>query len=185
MAQSALRLIAERGIHGTSIADVLERSGAPRGSVYYHFPGGKDEVVLAAMEFMATEARAPLRALKSADVAGIITGFVNLWRGVLKNSDYAAGCASAGVATSADTDELRAAARNVFETWTSDLAALFEDAGMESGRASDLAWMVFASTEGAVIFARSERSMRPLDLVESQLHALARAPDQRRTGDGR
>ncbi len=50
MAQSALWLIAERGVHGMSIADVLERSGAPRGSVYYHFPGGKDEMVLAAME---------------------------------------------------------------------------------------------------------------------------------------
>ena len=112
--------------------------------------------------------------MKGSDVAGVITGFVNLWRGVLKKSDYAAGCASAGVATSADSDELRAAARKVFETWTGDLAGLFEDAGVESAPAKDLAWMLFASTEGAVIFARSERSMRALDLVESQLHALAR-----------
>ena len=174
MALSALWLIAERGIHGTSIADVLERSGAPRGSVYYHFPGGKDEMVLAAMEYMATEGRAPIQAMKGWDVAAIVTGFVNLWRGVLKNSDYAAGCASAGVATSADTEELRAAARKVFETWTADLTALFEATGMPANRAQDLAWMLFASTEGAVIFARSERSMRALDLVESQLHALAR-----------
>lgn len=173
MAQDALWLIAERGIHGMSIADVLERSGAPRGSVYYHFPGGKDEMVLAAMEYMATEARAPLHAMKGRDVAGVITGFVNLWRGVLKKSDYAAGCASAGVATSGGTDELRAAARNVFETWVGDLTALFSDAGMESARAKDIAWMLFASTEGALIFARSERSMRALDLVERQLLGLA------------
>ena len=48
MVLSALYLFAERGVQGTSIADVLERSGAPRGSVYHHFPGGKDEIVSAA-----------------------------------------------------------------------------------------------------------------------------------------
>ena len=63
MVLSALYLIAERGVQGTSIADVLERSGAPRGSVYHHFPGGKNEIVGAAMEYMATDARVPLRAL--------------------------------------------------------------------------------------------------------------------------
>ncbi len=86
MVLSALYLIAERGVQGTSIADVLERSGAPRGSVYHHFPGGKDEIVGAAMEYMATDARAPLRALRGSDVAGIVTGFTNLWRGVLTTS---------------------------------------------------------------------------------------------------
>ena len=86
MVLSALYLIAERGVQGTSIADVLERSGAPRGSVYHHFPGGKDEIVGAAMEYMATDARVPLRALHGSDVAGIVTGFINLWRGVLTRS---------------------------------------------------------------------------------------------------
>ncbi|MFF1831344.1 TetR/AcrR family transcriptional regulator [Paenarthrobacter sp. NPDC058040] len=175
MARSALLLIAERGVGGVSIADVLEHSGTPRGSVYHHFPGGKDELVLAAMEFMATGARAPLAAMKGRNVAGIITGFVDLWRGVLVQSEFEAGCASAGVATSAETDELRTAARRVFEAWTADLAALFQDAGLEQQRATDLAWMLFASTEGALIFARSEKSMRAMDLVEKQLLALASA----------
>ncbi|GAA2588986.1 TetR/AcrR family transcriptional regulator [Dactylosporangium fulvum] len=173
MAHSALRLIAERGIQGTAIADVLERSGAPRGSVYYHFPGGKDEMVMAAMEYMATDARAPLHAMRGSDVGGVITGFVNLWRGVLQKSDYAAGCAAAGVTVSAETEELRAAARKVFEVWVADLTELFVDAGVEKTKAADLAWMLEASTEGAVIFARSERSMRALDLVEKQLLAFA------------
>ena len=118
MAQSALWLIAERGVHGMSIADVLERSGAPRGSVYYHFPGGKDEMVLAAMEYMATDARAPLEALKGSDAAGVIRGYVNLWAlGVLTKSNFEAGCATAGLATSADSDEMKAAARKVFGAW--------------------------------------------------------------------
>src|SRR5258708_35337993 len=97
MVLSALYLIAECGVQGTSIADVLERSGAPRGSVYHHFPGGKDEIVGAAMEYMATDARVPLRALHRCDVAGIVTGFINLWRGGLARRGVAARDATDGV----------------------------------------------------------------------------------------
>jgi TetR/AcrR family transcriptional regulator, lmrAB and yxaGH operons repressor len=169
MVLSALYLIAERGVQGTSIADVLERSGAPRGSVYHHFPGGKDEIVCAAMEYMATDARVPLRALRGSDVAGIVTGFTNLWRGVLTTSNFAAGCATAGVTVSGESETARAAARKVFEVWIADLTELLAAAGVDQSKAADFAWMLFASTEGALVFARAERSMRALDLVEQQL----------------
>ena len=174
MVLSALYLIAERGVQGTSIADVLERSGAPRGSVYHHFPGGKDEIVGAAMEYMATDARVPLRALRGSDVAGIVTGFINLWRGVLTKSEFAAGCATAGVTVSGESETARAAARKVFEVWIADLTELLEAAGVDPSKAADFAWMLFASTEGALVFARAEHSMRALDLVEQQLLASAR-----------
>lgn len=173
MAQSALWLIAQRGYHGTSIADILEASGAPRGSVYYHFPGGKDEMAMAAMEYMATDARKPLEALKGSDAAGVIRGFVNLWRGVLTRSNFAAGCATGGLAVSAETDELRAAAGRVFDLWVGDLTDLFKEAGMSRTNAEEMAWMLEASTEGALMFARAESSMRAMDLVERQLIALA------------
>src|SRR5579863_6044797 len=169
MVLSALYLIAERGVQGTSIADVLERSGAPRGSVYHHFPGGKEEIVGAAMEYMATDARAPLRALRGSDVAGIVTGFINLWRNVLTRSQFAAGCATAGVTVSGESETARAAARKVFEVWIADL---LEAAGVDRPKAADFAWMLFASTEGALVFARAEQSMRALDLVEQQLLSL-------------
>ncbi len=172
MVLSALYLIAECGVQGTSIADVLERSGAPRGSVYHHFPGGKDEIVGAAMEYMATDGRVPLRALRGSDVAGIITGFTNLWRGVLTRSEFAAGCATAGVTMSGESEAVRAAARKVFEVWIEDLTELLEAAGVDPSKAADFAWMLFASTEGALVFARAEHSMRALDLVEQQLLAL-------------
>lgn len=172
MVLAALYLIAERGVQGTSIADVLERSGAPRGSVYHHFPRGKDEIVRAAMDYMATDARAPLKALAGSDVAGIVTGFVNLWRGVLTRSDFAAGCATAGVTVSAETDDARAVARKVFKLWIEDLTELLTAAGVAPQKAVDFAWMIFASTEGALVFGRAEHSMRAMDLVEQQLLEL-------------
>ncbi|WP_195908169.1 TetR/AcrR family transcriptional regulator [Nostocoides sp. HKS02] len=172
MVLSALTLIAERGVQGTSIADLLERSGAPRGSVYHHFPGGKDEIVAAAMDYMATDGRVPLHALRGSDVPGIVTGFINLWRGVLTRSEFAAGCATAGVTVSGESESARAAARKVFELWIADLTELLEAAGVDPSKAADFAWMLFASTEGALVFARAEHSMRALDLVEQQLLSL-------------
>ena len=124
------------------------------------------------MAYMATDARAPLRALRGSDVAGIVTGFINLWRNVLTRSQFAAGCATAGVTVSGESQTSRDAARKVFEVWIADLTELLEAAGVDRSKAADFAWMIFASTEGALVFARAEHGMRALDLVELQLLSL-------------
>jgi AcrR family transcriptional regulator len=49
MIERAVVLLAKKGLQGTSFSEVLEASGAPRGSLYYHFPGGKEELVLVAL----------------------------------------------------------------------------------------------------------------------------------------
>ena len=50
MVEGAIQLLATRGVHGASLLKVLEHTGAPRGSVYHHFPGGKEELILAALD---------------------------------------------------------------------------------------------------------------------------------------
>jgi TetR/AcrR family transcriptional regulator, lmrAB and yxaGH operons repressor len=172
MVRSALRLIAERGVQGTSFADVLERSDAPRGSVYHHFPGGKDEMVTAAMNFMATEGRAAITSLQGRDARGVVTGFVDIWRRLLETQDFRVGCSVLGVTVTAETDAPREAAAHVFETWAADLQALLVDAGIEPPTAADFSWMLIAATEGAVAVARARRDLTVLDTVEAQLLAL-------------
>ena len=75
---------------------MLERSSAPRGSVYHHFPGGKDEMVAAGMDLMASDGRATLARLGGADVAGIVSGFVGMWRRLLEAGNYVVGCSVLG-----------------------------------------------------------------------------------------
>src|ERR1700677_1973243 len=55
MVQAARQLIRERGYGATAFSDVLTRSGAPRGSVYFHFPGGKAQLAAEAAEAHAHE----------------------------------------------------------------------------------------------------------------------------------
>ena len=51
MIVSAALLIRERGAQSTAISDVLAHSGAPRGSAYHHFPGGRTELLCEAIDF--------------------------------------------------------------------------------------------------------------------------------------
>uniref|UniRef100_UPI001892272F TetR/AcrR family transcriptional regulator n=1 Tax=Catenulispora rubra TaxID=280293 RepID=UPI001892272F len=55
MVQAAKQLMRERGYNATAFSDVLKLSGAPRGSVYFHFPGGKTELAIAAAGAHARE----------------------------------------------------------------------------------------------------------------------------------
>ena len=93
MIRSAVALFREQGVHGTSFADVLAHSQAPRGSLYHYFPGGKaqlaEEATRYAGEFIAAGLAA---ALAQKDPAAAIRAFTALWRDVLHSSDFGAGC---------------------------------------------------------------------------------------------
>src|SRR5258708_13218143 len=49
MIHAASELFRQRGYHATTVSDVVRESGAPRGSTYFHFPGGKQELARAAI----------------------------------------------------------------------------------------------------------------------------------------
>jgi TetR/AcrR family transcriptional regulator, lmrAB and yxaGH operons repressor len=50
MLAGALVLLRERGYSGTSFSELIESTGAPRGSIYHHFPGGKQQLAREAIE---------------------------------------------------------------------------------------------------------------------------------------
>src|SRR5438046_641573 len=93
MIQSAALLFRERGIEGTAFADVLEHSGAPRGSVYHHFPGGKLQLAEEATRYAGDFIAAGLAAsLHQSDPIAALDTFTNTWIGILRDSGYQAGC---------------------------------------------------------------------------------------------
>ena len=80
MIESAVTLLAMRGLQGTSFSDVLERSGAPRGSIYHHFPEGKDQLVDAAIELAGDRALGVLDAVEGEPPIEVPRYFLDLWR---------------------------------------------------------------------------------------------------------
>lgn len=169
MVASAGKLLARRGLQSTSFSEVLEDSGAPRGSVYHHFPGGKDQMIRSALDAAGDRAIELLDRKVGASAEEIATWFLHIWREVLIRGKFEAGCAVLAVAVAADSPELLDQTARVFRTWRRRLAELLEQGGLQAADAARFAAVLVASSEGAVVLARAEQSLEPFDLVAEQL----------------
>ena len=174
MIRSAVALFRERGVHGTSFSDVLAHSGAPRGSLYHWFPGGKaqlaEEATRYAGEFIAGGLAA---ALADDDPVAALRRFGAIWREVLRGSDFAAGCPVVSATLEGERSPgARDAAGAAFAGWEKLLADAFAGHGVPRKRARSLATLAIAAIEGAIVLARAQRSTAPLERVGGELEAL-------------
>jgi TetR/AcrR family transcriptional repressor of lmrAB and yxaGH operons len=175
MVGSAVDLLARRGLQSTSFSEVLERSGAPRGSIYHHFPDGKDQMIGAALDAAGGRAIELLDRKSGAPAEEVATWFLHIWREVLIRGRFEAGCAVLAVAVAADSPELLDQTARVFRTWRRRLAELLEQGGLRAADAQRFAAVLVAASEGAVVLARAEQSLEPFDLVAEQLLEQVRA----------
>jgi TetR/AcrR family transcriptional regulator, lmrAB and yxaGH operons repressor len=148
---------------------VLKLTGAPRGSIYHHFPEGKDQLVGAALDLAAGRLFAALDQQAGASAEEVTAFVIRVWRGVLTLSEFGAGCAVLAVTVAADSPELRERAAAVFRAWRGRLAELLEQGGLSRRDATGFATTLIASTEGAVVLSRAEQSIEPFDQVADQL----------------
>jgi TetR/AcrR family transcriptional regulator, lmrAB and yxaGH operons repressor len=174
MVASAVALLARRGLQATSFSEVLEHSGAPRGSVYHHFPEGKNQMIDSALDAAGARAIELLDMKADASAEDIASWFLHIWREVLIRGKFEAGCAVLAVAVAADSPGLLDHTARVFRTWRRRLAELLQQGGLEAGDAARFAAVLVASSEGAVVLARAEQSLEPFDLVAEQLLAQVR-----------
>lgn len=172
MVISTALLIREHGAHSTAISDVLEHSGAPRGSAYHYFPGGRTQLLCEAVDYAAEfTARRIADAASSLDAVDVI---VDGFRALLVETDYRAGCPVVAVAVEADNPAVLDRAAAAFTRWTDLMVERLTADGVAAERAEELAMLLTTSVEGAIVIARSTRDVKPLDLIHRQLRALVR-----------
>ncbi len=177
MVQSAAVLMREHGLAGTSFREVLEHSGAPRGSIYHHFPEGKSQLAEEAVRAAAAFGHGLIeRGAAEGDPVAALRLFVEFWRATLESSDYRAGCPVVAVAVEAGADEprLTAAAAAAFESWRDALVESLRARGASPTKAQRQATLVVAGVEGAVVLCRAQRSIQPLEDVVTELEAVVR-----------
>jgi AcrR family transcriptional regulator len=173
MIVSAALLIRERGAHATAISDVLEHSGAPRGSAYHHFPGGRTQLLCEAVDFAAEHiARRISSATTALEALDLI---VEDFRNQLTDSGFRAGCPVVAVAVEADSTDVIARAGAAFTRWIALIDEFLQADGASTDHAAELAMLVTTSIEGAVLVARTTGNSTALDLVHRQLRALVTA----------
>jgi AcrR family transcriptional regulator len=183
MVVSAALLIRERGAHATAISDVLAHSGAPRGSAYHYFPGGRTQLLCEAVDYAGQHVGAIIAEAQSG--LGLLDTLIDKYRSQLLDSDFRAGCPVVAVSVESGSEDDRERmdpvterAAAVFDRWTDLLAQRFIADGVAAGEATELAVFATSAIEGAIVLARVRRDVTPLDAVHRQLRncVLAAAP---------
>jgi AcrR family transcriptional regulator len=173
MVESAVELLRERSSAGVTIDAVLARSGAPRGSVYHHFPGGRDQLVREAVEH-AGHYVARIVDGSDGSPTDVVTRLVTFWERVLVDTGYTAGCPVVSLTVDAGETE-RSVVQEIFALWHTRLVEVFTRDGLAAERADRLATLVIAASEGAVLLCRAQRSAEPLHAVGDELRLLVQA----------
>jgi AcrR family transcriptional regulator len=173
MLESAARLFHTQGYHATGLNQLVAASGTPKGSLYFHFPGGKEQLAAEAMRVSAQQLGEALRETAAAapDPASAIGAVTELLSSALADSGFQLGCPLATVTldAAADSEPIRQACAEGYESWRVLIADVLAGHGLTADRAEALATVTLASLEGALLLARASHDTAPLHAVASHL----------------
>lgn len=175
---AAARLFTEQGYHGTALHDILAAGGAPRGSLYFHFPRGKEEIGEAALAASSAVVSAFIAETlaRAVSLEDFVRGLARGMAANLEASDFRAGCpiATTALETAAQSDALGRAARDAFGGWRDQIARGLVQFGAPASGAEGLATMVLSQLEGALLLARTLRNIAPMRHAEGAVALLVR-----------
>ncbi|MEV0293428.1 TetR/AcrR family transcriptional regulator [Nocardia sp. NPDC050710] len=142
----------------------MSAGGAPKGSLYFHFPGGKEQLAAEALTQSSAHLRDTLRALLA---EGDTDTVFDTLAATLTYSDFQRGCPLATVALDAagGSEQIRQACVDGFESWRAALEEFLRDKGIGEDRATEIATVALAMIEGGLLLARTRRDLAPLRAV--------------------
>lgn len=175
MIDTTCQLLRRQGVDGTGVQQVIDTSGAPRGSIYYHFPGGKAELVSAAVQRSGELGAERITELASnaSGVQEVIGWFIDEFEAALTSTEFSDGCPIATVAleTAATPGPTTDAVAAAFTAWIDAFATLLEWARSQRRDKRHEA-DVLAHVEGAIVLAKALRSTRPLELSRNSINVV-------------
>ena len=178
MVRSAGQLIRRKGVSGTGMREIVTEADAPRGSLQHYFPGGKEELVSDALlwigDVAARRIQRCLTQLKTRTPSALLASIVDTWRRDLTNEQFSAGCplVAAAADTATTSTQLRQVLRRAFDGWLEPLSQSLVDLGVPLERSDNLAIVIIAALEGAIILARIRRDLTPFDALILELGPL-------------
>lgn len=182
LTEAAATLLREQGFHATGVKEIAAAARVPMGSLYFHFPGGKQELVASAMTAAGARVDEALDQLFSfsTDARQAVAAYVQQSGAALVASGYRSGCplATIGLEIGAQDDEVAALIAAWFTSWRARIEAALAAEGYPEPAA--LATLVVSAVEGALLLARVERDPAPLDAVAGTLDEVLTAAAARR-----
>ncbi|MBU3060445.1 TetR/AcrR family transcriptional regulator [Nocardia sp. NEAU-G5] len=171
--KTTAELLRQRGYYATGINQILAASGAPKGSLYFHFPGGKEQLVAEAVTVAGQQMSVAINAIL-ADADDVRTGCARLmaaFEQILVGSDFREGCPVATIAldVAADSEPIGSACSDAYGGWLEVIEKTLRRWGVPGDQVGRLAVFVLSSTEGALLLARVRRDTAVLDEVGQYL----------------
>jgi TetR/AcrR family transcriptional repressor of lmrAB and yxaGH operons len=171
MLRQAAALLRTQGYHGTGLNQVISESGAPKGSLYFHFPGGKEELAAQAIALSGAELNATYaEVLRDAPTPGEgVARVIGLLGEHLAESGFTRGCPVATTALDAasTSEPIRQACDDAFLGWQRTLTTYLTEHGIPDAQA--LSTVVLAAIEGALLLARTRHDLGPITAVAAHL----------------
>jgi TetR/AcrR family transcriptional repressor of lmrAB and yxaGH operons len=178
--RTAADLFRAQGYHATGLNQVLAEGGLPKGSLYFHFPGGKEQLAVESLQRAGEQLCAAITEVLegTAEPAAALDRILGLLGEHLVATDFREGCPVATVAldAAAQSEPIRVACAGVYDSWERLVAQHLRAAGVDG--ADGVATVLVAAVEGALLLARTRRDVTPLQTVGTHLRALL-APERR------
>jgi TetR/AcrR family transcriptional repressor of lmrAB and yxaGH operons len=190
MVAAGVDLFAERGFASVSMIQVVEKAEAPRGSIYYHFPGGKNQLgVEVAANWRHEVERLAFRLASRADSAeSFLMSYLDHIGKILTSSSYGRGCPMAGIMSNLGSDEpddLREAVGDTFTVWIASIAKGLVSKGLNPAHARHVAAIIVVAIEGLTVVSRATHTMEPFAQVKDMVPTLvATAPPAKEKAAG-
>lgn len=174
--QTTCDLLEKQGYHGTGLNEIVKESGAPKGSLYYYFPEGKEQITAEAVlhSGQATAERIRAGLASGSDAADAIHDFIVLVAGHVERSGFAAGSPLTAVAmeTATTSERINLACREAYAMLQNAFKEKLLESGFSTSKAEELSTFITASIEGGIILSRTAHTADPLRLVARQLKVL-------------
>lgn len=177
--EKTCELLELQGYHATGLNQIIKESGSPKGSLYYHFPGGKEELAVEAVthvgDLVLKRIRDNLAQLDSP--AEAISAFIANIAVNVERSGYRAGGPITTIAleTASGSEALRETCHRIYGEWQAAFVEKLLAGGLLEARARSIGVLIIAAIEGGVILCRTSRSPEPLHRVAEEVGLLVQA----------
>lgn len=170
---TAMRLFRRQGYASTGLQQILAESKAPKGSLYYYFPSGKEGLAVAAVEMagdLICQTIADL-AVQYPDPEDFVPAYCDVVAGWMEDSDFRSGCpiATTMLETAPQSPPLTEAGAAAMDRWMALIAEIFMSAGILPEDAQSKAAQLVGAIEGALIIARIRQSTQPIKDVAASI----------------
>lgn len=176
--QTAAYLFQLQGYHATGLNQIIKESGSPRGSVYYHFPNGKEELAIEAVKYTGEYIEKQIKEsmAKSLDPVEAIQHFISVTANQFNDPKHIEGIPVGLLAseTALISEPLRCTCVEVFKTWADIFADKLMQHGYEKDEAEELGMTINSMIEGGVMFSLAHKDKEPLLLISNQIPYILR-----------